>query len=108
MKLQVVFTPEARADLLELYDYIAENGGPIRALRYVEQIEEECMSLQTIPQRGTQRDDLRPGLRVMGFKRRTLIAFQVSSDRVAVLRILYGGRSAEKTFRQRDLYRGNR
>jgi toxin ParE1/3/4 len=67
VKLQVVFTPEARADLLELYEYIAEHGGSDRALGYIERIEKECISLQTIPQRGTLRDDLRPGLRIVGF-----------------------------------------
>jgi toxin ParE1/3/4 len=96
----VVFTPEAQGDLLDLYDYIASHGGPSRALRYIERIEKTCMSLQSLPERGTHRDDLRPGLRVMGFERRVVIAFQVTSGSVAILRILYGGRNVELAFRQ--------
>ncbi len=77
MKFRIVFTPEARDDLVELYDYIAEHGNPERAIAYIERIEKACMSLQTLPNRGTLREDLRRGLRVMGFERRALIAFQV-------------------------------
>jgi hypothetical protein len=36
----------------------------------------------------------------LGFERRVLIAFQVRSDSVAILRILYGGRSVELAFSQ--------
>jgi plasmid stabilization system protein ParE len=53
-----------------------------------------------MPDRGTRRDDLCPGLRVMGFERRVLIAFQINSGSVAILRILYGGRSVELAFPQ--------
>jgi toxin ParE1/3/4 len=96
----VVFTPEARDDLFDLYDYIAEHSSPRRALGYISRIEQSCMSLETFPERGTLRDDLRPGLRVMGFERRVLIAFRVNDGSVAILRILYGGRSVERAFRQ--------
>jgi toxin ParE1/3/4 len=94
----VVFTPEAKDDLLDLYDYIADRSSAKRALGYIARIEKSCMSLQTLPERGTLRKDLRPGLRVMGFEHRVLIAFRVNSDSVAILRILYGGRSVELVF----------
>ena len=90
MSHTVVFTPEAKDDLLDLYDYIADHSSPKRALGYILRIEKTCQSLTTLPERGTRRDDLRPGLRVMGFERRVLIAFRVSADSVAILRILYG------------------
>jgi toxin ParE1/3/4 len=99
LNFEVVFTPEAQGDLLELYDYIAAHGGPERAMAYIARIEKACASLRTIPERGTLREDLRPGLRVMGFERRALIAFRVRLNTVAILRILYGGRSLERAFR---------
>lgn len=98
----LVFTPQASNDLLDLYDYIADRGSPARALHYIERIEKTCLSLQTLPERGTRRDDLRPGIRVMGFERRVLIAFQIDKDTVAILRILYGGRSVELAFPQEN------
>jgi toxin ParE1/3/4 len=99
----VVFTPEAQEDLFGLYDYIADRSSPMRALRYMDRIEKSCTSLSTLPERGTRREDLRPGLRVMGFERRVLIAFQVGYESVAILRILYGGRSVELAFPQGEV-----
>lgn len=98
MTHKVFFTPEARNDLLDLYDYIADQSSTTRAMRYIERIEKTCKSLKTLPARGTPREDLRSGLRFMGFERRVLIAFRVSPDSVAILRILYGGRSVEFAF----------
>jgi plasmid stabilization system protein ParE len=56
------------------------------------------MSLESLPRRGTLRDDIRPGLRLIGFERRALIAFRIKRRSVAILRILYGGRSVERAF----------
>lgn len=103
MSRPVLFTPEAQNDLLDLYDYIADHGSPTRALRYIERIEKTCMSLNSLPERGTRRDDLRPGLRVIGFERRALIAFRVNAESVAILRILYGGRNVELAFPQGEI-----
>jgi toxin ParE1/3/4 len=99
----IVFTPEAQDDLLDLYDYIADHSSPTRALRYIERIEKTCISLHSLPERGTLREDLRPGLRVIGFERRVLIAFRVNSESVAILRILYGGRNVELAFPQDEI-----
>jgi toxin ParE1/3/4 len=98
VKYEIVFTPEARDDLSELCDHIAQHGSPARALSYIARIEKACMSLQTLPHRGTLREDVRPGLRLIGFEHRTLIAFRVKGRSVAILRILYGGRSLERVF----------
>ena len=46
MSHTVVFTPEARDDLLDLYDYIADRSSPARALGYIERIENTCMRLK--------------------------------------------------------------
>ena len=95
MKFRVVFSPEARADLLELYDYIADRAGESRALAFVASIERHCLGFTNFPERGTRRDDIRPGLRTVGFKRRATIAFHVDEGMVVFDRILYGGRDVE-------------
>ena len=78
--------------MLELYDYIAERAGAERARGYTHRIAAYCRGLSTFPERGTRRDDLRPGLRVIGFERRVTIAFHITADRVTIDRVLYGGR----------------
>jgi len=89
---RIEFSPEALSDLIDLYDYIAVRDGAERAIGYIDRIEQFCGNLSTFPERGTRRDDLRPGLRVVGFERRATIAFQVAGQSVTILRILYGGR----------------
>jgi len=77
---KVVFAPEAQADLIELYDYIAEHGSSTRALAYVERIEAKCRGLSAFTECGTCRDDIRPGLRVIGVARRVTIGFHVAAE----------------------------
>jgi len=74
---RVAFTRRAQADLHGLFDYLADRFDATNAQRYVGQIEKACLSLGTMPNRGTERSDLRPGLRTMGFRRRVTIAFRV-------------------------------
>ena len=61
-------------------------------MAYLERIEAYCQGFSLFPKRGRRRDDLFPGLRVVGFERRLSIAFLVEPERVVILRVLYGGR----------------
>lgn len=88
---RVVFRREALRQLDELYDYIAEAGSPDNAARYTDAIVTYCEELAQFPHRGTARDDIRPGLRTIGYKRRVVIAFAVLDNIVAILGIFYGG-----------------
>ena len=72
-----------------------------RADGYVGRIVDFCNGLSTFPLRGTQRDDLLPGLRVTGFERRVTIAFIVTAEAVLIEGIFYGGRDFEAEFRDR-------
>ncbi len=96
-KYEVSFRPRAEADLFGLYQYIAEEAGTAVAGGY---IEAACLALAAFPERGTRRDDLRRGLRTIGFERRATIAFQVMQDEVVIIRIFYGGRDYERAFRR--------
>ena len=68
------------------------------AIGYINHIEDTCRNLSVFPDRGINRDDLRSGLRILGFERRAAIAFQFNADTVIILRILYGGRDLETVF----------
>ena len=102
MPYKVVFRPEAEADLLALYRYISSAGGLLRAGVYIERIETACMSLATFPERGTCRDDIAPGIRVIGFERRVSIAFRVLNEAVEIVSIAYAGREFEGELREED------
>ncbi len=95
MSYIVVFTPEAEAQLVELYGYIAAQASPEIAARFTDGIVTYCESLSTFPARGNRRDDIRPGLRVIGYRKRVAIAFVVDEDRVNIIGVFYGGQDYE-------------
>jgi toxin ParE1/3/4 len=102
-KRDVRILPSAAADLTGLYDYIANEAGTGAAAGYIQRIEAACRSLETVPHRGTARDDIRPGLRTMGFERRATIVFHVGADEVTIVRVFCGGRDYERLLgRSRD------
>lgn len=76
----MAFAPEAEEQLSDLYILIAIAASPEIAARYTEAIIRQCESLKTFPTRGASRDDIRPGLRVFGFRRRVSIAFEVTGE----------------------------
>jgi toxin ParE1/3/4 len=87
--------PQAIADLTHLHDYIAPRAGSAVATGYVERLYRFCQRLETFPARGTVREDIRPGLRTVGFERRATVAFKIDGDEVRIVRVLYGGRDVE-------------
>jgi toxin ParE1/3/4 len=87
----------AEADLVAIYRYIAEqSGSPDRALGYIRRIRACCEDLRNFPEAGRARHDLRPGIRILGFERRVVIAYTVlPSGDVEIGRFFYGGRDYE-------------
>jgi toxin ParE1/3/4 len=98
-RFKVSFRPLAEADLLGLYRFIAEEAGLEVAGAYITRIEAACTTLETFPERGTRRDDIRPGLRTMGFERRATIVFQIRKAEVVIVRIFHGGQDYERALR---------
>jgi len=98
----VIFTPEAQEQLVALYRYIAATASPEIAAHYTSAIVAYCEGLQTFPHRGTRRDDVRPGLCITNYKKRTVIAFDVDAELVSIIGVFYGGQDYE-TVLQSDL-----
>ena len=101
MAHKVELRDEALTDLAALYDYISSESSPEVAIGYVRRIRAACERLADFPERGRQRDDILPGLRVIGFERRVTIAFRVLKTRVEIVTIAYGGRDYEGELRKR-------
>lgn len=99
MTLRVVFAPRAEHQLDTLYTYIAAAAGEERAEAFVGRIVTHCHGFGDLPQRGRRRDDIAPGLRIVGFRRRVTIAFLVEPDAVVIVGIFYGGQDHESVLR---------
>ena len=100
-RFRLSYQPDARADLDNLYFWIVENQGSTDiADQYLARLEHSIKGLEIFPQRGTRRDDLLPGLRMIGFQRRVAILFKIVDDTVLILRIFYGGRDVAALFNE--------
>lgn len=92
MNYKVVFKPEADAHLTSIEKYLtsvhAETDFVIRIVQH-------CLSLNKFPFRHRERSDIRPGLRITGYKKRVTIAYTVEDNTVFILGIYYGGQDYE-------------
>ena len=95
MRYRVVFRREAIRHLEYLQDYIVEAGSPTNASAFVDAIISFCESLAHFPYRGISRDDIRQGLRTIGYRKRVIVSFTILDDVVAILGVFYGGRDHE-------------
>lgn len=100
MKLRVVFTPEAQEQLVELFNYIAAQASPTIALHFTDSVVQFCQGLQPFPNRGVARNDIREGLRITHYKKRTIIAFCVGNDCVTIVGIFHGGQNYSRNLLQ--------
>ena len=89
---EISLSPQAQSDLERIYDWIAVQSSHQAAAGFIRRIEARYRSLSHFSERGTQHDELYPGLRIFGLDGRVTIAFSVEGSRVAIYRILYGGR----------------
>ena len=93
---EVKISPQAERDLEGVSEWIIDQSGFVRtAFNYVRRIRAFITGLKNFPHRGTKRDDLYSGIRIIGFERRVSIAFTVTDDTVLIARIFYGGRDIE-------------
>lgn len=96
----VVFSPEAEAQIVRLFEYIAARASPTTAETYTNAIVERCEQLRELPLQGVARDDIRQGLRTTFFRRRVVIAYSVGAKTITVLAIFYGGQDYESLLRE--------
>lgn len=78
---------------MALYDWIAERASPDTALGYIDRLESYIRGFDYASERGTLRNDVREGLRTVGFERRATIAFNVTAQEAIVLGLFYGGQN---------------
>lgn len=92
MTHEVVWHPQARNDLYDIYDWIADRADPAAALAFTSRIEAHVERLRDFPNRGTPRYQLSPGLRSTTFERRIIVTYRVEANEVLILRVIHAAR----------------
>ncbi len=94
----VVKRPRAELDLLDIWDYIADDSLD-RADEFLDRIEGKLQTLARNPGLGRRREELLPGLQ--GFPIGNYVVFyREIEDGIDVIRVLRGSRDIEEIFRQ--------
>jgi toxin ParE1/3/4 len=93
---RLVILPAARADLMEIGDFIAQDN-PGRALSFLAEIEAKMRQAAERPESFSPRDDVREGLRSARHGR-YLIFFLDAGTEVQVVRVLHSARDLPRAF----------
>ena len=88
--------PQAEADILEIWDFIAEDS-LAEADRWVDRLDEKLELWATQPMMGRAREELAPGLRSLAFGR-YVVFFESLPDGIDVVRVLHGSRDLDSSF----------
>jgi len=93
---QVTRRPLAETDILEIWDYIADDS-LAAADCWVDRLDEQLRVLATQPMMGRARDELAPGVRSFPFGR-YVIFYVPLDDGIDVVRVLHGARDIHAVF----------
>ena len=93
---RVTRRPLAEADILEIWDYIAEDS-IVEADHWIDRLDEKLALWATQPMMGRSRDELATGLRSLTFAR-YVVFFEPLPDGIDVVRVLHGSRDIDATF----------
>ncbi|HEY1365172.1 MAG TPA: type II toxin-antitoxin system RelE/ParE family toxin [Xanthobacteraceae bacterium] len=108
MRFEVWLTADAERDIEDIHRYIAEHGGRARADRVLRSIEQTCLGLATLPERG----NIPKELLLLGIReyreahcRPYRIIYRVMQRRVVVYCGLDGRRDMQTLLQHRLLLR---
>ncbi|HEY4080525.1 MAG TPA: type II toxin-antitoxin system RelE/ParE family toxin [Burkholderiaceae bacterium] len=88
--------PQAEADILEIWDYIAEDSFD-EADRWLDRLDEKLVLWATQPTMGRARDELSPGLRSFAFGR-YVVFFEALANGIDIVRVLHASRDVDDFF----------
>jgi toxin ParE1/3/4 len=101
---RIEFDEAALGDLADIRDFLTGARDADFAGEFLSRIFDWLSDFDTLPRRGTRRDDVRPGLRIIGWRRTLTVAFAVDEARetVTIFAVLYRGRDVDTVLRDRN------
>jgi toxin ParE1/3/4 len=93
---RVTRRPLAESDILEIWDYIAEDN-ILEADRWIDRLDEKLSLWATQPMMGRTRDELSTGLRSFVFGRHVAF-FEPIPGGIDVVRVMHGSRDMDAAF----------
>lgn len=95
-----LFTPEARTDLQQIHDYIAQSS-PANALRFIDRLEERCFFLADYPYIGVARPEFGQSHRSFSVPAtRYIIIYRPIDNGVEIIHVRHGSQDLHRLFQQ--------
>ncbi|MDM7924325.1 MAG: type II toxin-antitoxin system RelE/ParE family toxin [Pyrinomonadaceae bacterium] len=98
---QILFTPIASDDLVEIWTFIAAESDEQIADGFLDRIKEKCEAAARSPLAFPERSQILPAVRICPFRRYVIFYF-VIEDGIEVLRVLHSARDTEALFELDD------
>ena len=92
--LAIARSPKARADIDEIWNYIAERNLPA-ADRVVDEVERVCRLIAAHPRMGRERPELLPGMRSFGAMS-WIIFNRIHDEFIEIVRVIHGARDLDQ------------
>lgn len=86
--MKLVFSPKAKADIDQIYDYTDHQWGFEQAELYIQQIRVRCRALLENPYIGIKSDQIKPGYRFVVSGSHTIFYREIQGA-IVVIRILH-------------------
>ena|SRR5688572_19285861 len=99
-----VLDRDAEADLSNIRAHLESAVSAAFADAFIDQVFSYFAGYSDFPYRGTMRDDVRPGVRLVGWRKILTIAFKISepTEKVVILGVFYRGRDVIAALRGRE------
>ena len=96
-KPPIIWSPEARDDIDQLWDYYAQVAGQATADNIVRELGKVVNVIDDFPSAGRSRDEIRMGLRSLSATPQ-VIFYRLNGDRPEIVRVLDGRQDIEEIF----------
>ena len=102
-RFRVCLDPAAIADLDRIRAFVAQAAGKSISDKLIDRVLGYIDGFDSAPKRGAARDDVRPGLRTIAWRRTVTLIFVVddAAGAVVIIGALYRGRDVEAALRDR-------
>jgi len=96
-----IFTAQAEADLLDIWQYIADEDSEAAADRVIKQIYAECQKLSEMPGMGHYREDLLDQRHKFWSVWSYLIVYRWKEKPIQIVSVVHGARDLDAFFARR-------